>query len=509
MKIRLPGILFIAALLTLIVLILIPIIPIPATVHVDDGGAVGKLTVADSILWLDTDCTTVQWQVDNLSEIHFNDTGVTGSGEQSFCLDDADTFVFRITFANGDSAEYTLPLTVYLSQISVWIIALASTLVIGITLAWMGLTSNQTQMTLRQAFNVVLLSSLGVIVTLLLLEGTLRLWFNFGASREEYLRYAASAEEITRANTEFVPVPYVGYGLPSQRNGVNDQGFRNPPVTVPKPPDTYRILALGGSTTYGFGVEAGKDYPAQLQQQLREQYGFGQVELINAGVSRYRTLNSLVNLATRGLALEPDMIIIYHATNDTELRWSTTDCYNGNNQVRGIGEDNMFYPVVPPRHPSVLIRFVQIQLGLVPDPNSIQFLFQPSGLCDSSRTALTFTERLEANPPIYFERNLRSLIGIAQAHNLEILLVTQAYDRAYFDESTSNLIQSFAVAQEEHNAITRRLGAEINNITFYDFDAEFPVNRDLWFPDGVHLNEDGLRLQAGNVCCLDCRSRLH
>ncbi|MGH7263548.1 MAG: hypothetical protein ACREMB_01680, partial [Candidatus Rokuibacteriota bacterium] len=34
----------------------------------------------------------------------------------------------------------------------------------------------------------------------------------------------------------------------------NAMGFRGPLVAVPKPPGTYRILLLGGSTTHGWGV---------------------------------------------------------------------------------------------------------------------------------------------------------------------------------------------------------------------------------------------------------------
>ena len=106
----------------------------------------------------------------------------------------------------------------------------------------------------------------------------MRLWFGLAAPREDYLRYMAPAEEVTLANTEILPLPHVGYGAVPGEDGVNERGFRNPPVEIPKPDDTFRILALGGSTTFGQFVEQGDDYPAQLGEILRDEYGYQNVE---------------------------------------------------------------------------------------------------------------------------------------------------------------------------------------------------------------------------------------
>ena len=65
---------------------------------------------------------------------------------------------------------------------------------------------------------------------------------------------------------------------------------------MPKPPTAYRIVCLGGSTTYGDGVEDWHfTYPALLQDSLRAR-GIGDVEVVNAGVSGYSSYESVVNL---------------------------------------------------------------------------------------------------------------------------------------------------------------------------------------------------------------------
>ncbi len=65
---------------------------------------------------------------------------------------------------------------------------------------------------------------------------------------------------------------------------VSSQGLRNPVVAVPKPGDTYRILAVGDSFTYGWGVDEPDTWVRLLEQKLRETLPAGKrVELVNAG----------------------------------------------------------------------------------------------------------------------------------------------------------------------------------------------------------------------------------
>lgn len=63
---------------------------------------------------------------------------------------------------------------------------------------------------------------------------------------------------------------------------ISSQGLRNEKVTVPKPQGVYRILALGDSYTYGWGVAEGNSWPKVLEKLLKQidpKY-----EVINAGI---------------------------------------------------------------------------------------------------------------------------------------------------------------------------------------------------------------------------------
>ena len=91
----------------------------------------------------------------------------------------------------------------------------------------------------------------------------------------------------------------------------NELGFRDGPVAIPKPPGQYRVLSLGESSTWGHGVRVGETYSAVLQQLLGNQ-----ARVINAGVPAYTIQQSAVFLAEEGPRLQPDMVLVYHQTND-------------------------------------------------------------------------------------------------------------------------------------------------------------------------------------------------
>jgi len=90
---------------------------------------------------------------------------------------------------------------------------------------------------------------------------------------------------------------------------INSQGLRNAELQ-PKQEDTYRILVIGDSFTFGYGVENNETYPYLLQQKLDEASN-KKIEVINAGyASGYGTETFYAYLKKEGLKLEPDMILI-------------------------------------------------------------------------------------------------------------------------------------------------------------------------------------------------------
>ena len=95
----------------------------------------------------------------------------------------------------------------------------------------------------------------------------------------------------------------------------NSQGFRsNEDFRLEKPPGTFRVIALGDSTTEGFEVRQNYTYPAVLERYLRK-YGIN-AEVFNTGISGFGTAEELIYLENEGIKYKPDAVVLGFFGND-------------------------------------------------------------------------------------------------------------------------------------------------------------------------------------------------
>jgi lysophospholipase L1-like esterase len=106
---------------------------------------------------------------------------------------------------------------------------------------------------------------------------------------------------------------------------VNSHGFRGHEFELPRPPGTFRILALGGSSTWDSNVSGNETtWPAQLETLLNERRGPGapRFEVVNGGVPGYNSAEDLMNFIWRGVYVDPDAVLLYQGWNDYKPnRW--------------------------------------------------------------------------------------------------------------------------------------------------------------------------------------------
>ncbi|MBK7975147.1 MAG: hypothetical protein IPK07_18320 [Deltaproteobacteria bacterium] len=76
------------------------------------------------------------------------------------------------------------------------------------------------------------------------------------------------------------------------------------------------MLALGDSFTWGWGAAQQDTYPAQLEELLRARTGSPALEVVNAGVSGYGTVQELLWLDRMGPRLAPDVVVLFYYRND-------------------------------------------------------------------------------------------------------------------------------------------------------------------------------------------------
>lgn len=99
---------------------------------------------------------------------------------------------------------------------------------------------------------------------------------------------------------------------------INSQGWRDFEFNKEKSDNVYRILVLGDSITFGWGVKLEDTFAKRLERRLNENSAAKKYEVINAGVGNYNTQMELEMLASRGLAYKPDLVILSYYINDAE-----------------------------------------------------------------------------------------------------------------------------------------------------------------------------------------------
>lgn len=111
----------------------------------------------------------------------------------------------------------------------------------------------------------------------------------------------------------------------------NSHGQRDRERTLEKPPGVRRILVLGASVVEGFGI---RDLDDTICGQLEEMEG-PDTEVLNFGVSAYCTLAKVELLRVKGLAFDPDEVVLFFTQNDF---------HNFNHEAFALGS-----PVARPR----------------------------------------------------------------------------------------------------------------------------------------------------------------
>ena len=88
-------------------------------------------------------------------------------------------------------------------------------------------------------------------------------------------------------------------------------------ISEKKPDKTYRIFAVGGSTTFGVDMDNDQTWPAQLEKKLTISNMDFNIEVINAGKNGSDTKDETKLIETYLVDFEPDMIIMYSGWNDS------------------------------------------------------------------------------------------------------------------------------------------------------------------------------------------------
>ena len=239
----------------------------------------------------------------------------------------------------------------------------------------------------------------------------------------------------------------------------NSLGFHSPEIAQKKPPGPFRVFCLGGSATYcQTESSTAKGWPNRLQVLLREQNPGLEIEVINGGCQGYSTFESLANLAFRGLALSPDLVLVYHAINDMRCAL-----------YPGAVPDNTHWRVNWPveRHDGIEHFFEKSYLYRVVRRYSGEWYKQRSNLGgyvirDYGKHENDFLHPTSDQGFLNFQRNLTSIVALARAHGAEVTFVTQAMWLKHIQDRNDSSFELQKTGLARMRELTFAVGKERN-----------------------------------------------
>ena len=93
---------------------------------------------------------------------------------------------------------------------------------------------------------------------------------------------------------------------------INSKGFRDLERTYDRDPSKYRIVVLGDSIVWGYGVQRDGIFTTLMEKQRRD------IEVINLGVSGYGTDQEFILFQQEGSCYRPDLVVLVLVDNDLQ-----------------------------------------------------------------------------------------------------------------------------------------------------------------------------------------------
>lgn len=171
---------------------------------------------------------------------------------------------------------------------------------------------------MRSFLSSVLLTFASLIFTVGIFEVACRTLVDSGMHYHlEMWKYAVNLKEVA-------PNPAIGHQHKANSQArlmgvdvsINALGMRDPDRAIEEPAAS-KILMLGDSITFGWGVPQSETVAARLEQRLSTQVD-APVLVLNSGVGNYNTAMEVAWFEQYGLDLGPDIVVLNVFVNDAE-----------------------------------------------------------------------------------------------------------------------------------------------------------------------------------------------
>ena len=255
---------------------------------------------------------------------------------------------------------------------------------------------------------------------------------------------------------------------------INSHGTRGPEFVAAKPANTIRILSLGDSRTFGWGLPDEETYSRQVEVLLQQHVGRGKtVEVINAGVNAWSFPQMQVFLRDVGLKWSPDFVVLAEANLWTQFSEKNSDefvkKFMSRVRLKNLLRRSAIY------HFAIEVKlqafYQRYRTKFIPvDPKQDQF----------------FKEQQQNDPDAVFRSAIADLCRTAQSNGVKaVLLFVPTLDELASTNQSRVLVSKLAVSA--------KLGVPLVDLT-----PELSGGGKALYleADPVHLNADGNAIVA-------------
>src|ERR1700733_336546 len=137
----------------------------------------------------------------------------------------------------------------------------------------------------------------------------------------EMWKYAVELKRpVANPDLSFAHAPNRSAFLMGVPVSINSDGLRDREFSLEKPSGVYRVMMLGDSTTFGWGVKPEDTAAKFLERKLNADLpaGYNRVEVMNTGVGNYDTVQEVTYYETIGWKYHPDLVVLVFFINDPE-----------------------------------------------------------------------------------------------------------------------------------------------------------------------------------------------
>jgi lysophospholipase L1-like esterase len=250
---------------------------------------------------------------------------------------------------------------------------------------------------------------------------------------------------------------------------INSQGTRGPEFQPAKPSNTLRIVSLGDSRTFGWGLSDAETYSRVLETLLQQQLGPARkVEVINAGVNAWSFPQMTAFFRERALPYHPDYVVVGDANLWTQFSEKNSPEFVRKFMLR-VRLKNLL------RRLALYHYFVEVKLSDVYQRYRVKFV-----PVDPAQDTL-FKEQQQKDPDAFFRNAIEQLCTVALSNRVVPILMYLPTQ----DETNRPMQKNLRAAKEQ---LARKF-----NVPFLDLSPGLKETGKALYLDAdpVHFNADG------------------